>query len=85
MEVPAEGELERIINAALNGFFQDVHQRISDGLAPGVGACIDSLLVVPESVAVSAFEELKADPGKAGVENLQAEIEKLTRIRGWSE
>jgi TnpA family transposase len=81
VELPAEGELDRIINAALNGFFQDVHQRISDALAPDVRACIDSLLVVPESAAVSAFEVLKADPGKAGVENLQAEIEKLTRIR----
>jgi hypothetical protein len=81
VELPAEGELDRIINAALNGFFQDVHQRISDALAPDVRACIDSLPVVPESAAVSAFEVLKADPGKAGVENLQAGIEKLTRIR----
>jgi hypothetical protein len=81
VELPAEGALDRIINAALNGFFQDVHQRISDALAPDVRACIDSLLVVPESAAVSAFEVLKADPGKAGVENLQAGIEKLTRIR----
>ncbi|HEY5705832.1 MAG TPA: hypothetical protein VIS96_09685 [Terrimicrobiaceae bacterium] len=56
VELPAEGELDRIINAALNGFFQDVHQRISDTLAPDVRACIDSLLVVPESAAVSAFE-----------------------------
>ena len=64
VELPAEGELDRIINAALNGFFQDVHQRI-----PDVRACIDSLLVVPESAAVSAFEVLKTDPGKAGVEN----------------
>jgi hypothetical protein len=44
----------------LNGFFQDVHQRISDALAPDVRACIDSLLVVPELAAVSAFEVLKA-------------------------
>ena len=81
MELPAEGELERVVNAALNGFFQDVHRRISDALAPDVRAGIDSLLVVPESAAVSDFEGLKADPGKAGVDNLQAEIEKLTRIR----
>jgi hypothetical protein len=37
--------------------------------------------IVPESIAVSGFEGLKADPGKAGVDNLQAEIEKLRRIR----
>ena len=81
VELPAEGELERVVNAALNGFFQDIHRRISDALAPDVRAGIDALLVVPESASVSGFEGLKADPGKAGVDNLQAEIEKLTRIR----
>ena len=81
MELPAEGELERVVNAALNGFFQDIHRWISDALAPDVRDDIDALLVVPESAAVSGFEGLKADPGKAGVHNLQAEIEKLTRIR----
>ena len=81
MKLPTEGELERVINAALNGFFQDVHQRISDALAAEVRARIDSLLTVPESAAVSGFEKLKTDPGKAGVDNLQTEIEKLTKIR----
>jgi len=81
VELPAEDELERVVNAALNGFFQDIHRRISDELAPDVRAGIDALLVVPESAAVSGFEGLKTDPGKAGVDNLQAEIEKLTRIR----
>jgi hypothetical protein len=36
---------------------------------------------VPEPAAVSAFEGLKADPGKSGVDKFQAEIEKLTGIR----
>src|SRR6266404_2440014 len=27
VELPAEGELERVVNAALNGFFQDIHRR----------------------------------------------------------
>ena len=81
VEFPAEGELERVVNAALNGFFQDVHRGISDALAAEVQARIDSLLVVPESATVSGFEKLKTDPGKAGVDNLQTEIEKLTRIR----
>ena len=86
VELPAEGELERVVNAALNGFFQDIHRWISDALAPDVRAGIDALLVVPESAAVSGFEGLKADPGKAGVDNLQAEIEKLSedsRDWGW--
>ena len=79
--VSAEGELERVVNAALNRFFQDTHRWISDAFAADVRVGIDALLVVPESAAVSGFEGLKADPGKAGVHNLQAEIEKLTRIR----
>ena len=81
MELPAEGELERVVNAALNGFFQDIYRQISGALAPEARAGIDALLVVPESAAVSGFEGLKADPGKAGVDNLQAETEKLRRIR----
>src|ERR1700758_354972 len=34
VELPAEGELERVVNAALNGFFQDIYRWISDALAP---------------------------------------------------
>ena len=56
VELPAEGELERVVNAALNGFFQDIHRWISDALAPDVRASIDALLVVPGSAAVSGFE-----------------------------
>ena len=59
MELPAEGELERVINAALNGFFQDVHQRICDALAPEVRVCIDSLLVVHESAALAIAQDLR--------------------------
>ncbi|MBV9490864.1 MAG: Tn3 family transposase, partial [Verrucomicrobia bacterium] len=81
VELPAEGELQRVVNAALNGFFQDVHRRIADALGPEVCAGIDALLVVPESAMVSAFEGLKADPGKPGVDNFQVEIEKLKRVR----
>jgi Domain of unknown function (DUF4158) len=66
VELPAEGELERVVNAALNGFFQDMYRRISDALAPDVRAGIDALLAVPESAAVSGFEGLKADPGYPG-------------------
>jgi len=65
------------------GYVPDPTPKIPEevrALAPDVRAGIDALLVVPESAAVSGFEGLKADPGKAGVDNLQAEIEKLRRI-----
>lgn len=81
MELPAEGELQRVVNSALNGFFQDIQRRISDALATDIQTRIDSLLVVPDASAVSGFEELKADPGKPGVDNLQIEVQKLTNIR----
>src|SRR6516162_2988920 len=66
------------------GYVPDPTPKIPEevrALAPDVRAGIDALLVVPESAAVSGFEGLKADTGKAGVDNLQAEIEKLRRIR----
>jgi len=57
------------------GYVPDPTPKIPEevrALAPDVRAGIDALLVVPESAAVSGFEGLKADPGKAGVDNLQA-------------
>jgi TnpA family transposase len=81
VELPAEGELQRLVNSALNGFFQDIQRHICDALAAEVRTRIDALLTVPESAAISGFEELKADPGKLGVNNLQVEIRKLTNIR----
>ncbi len=81
VELPAEGELQRVVNSALNGFFQDVQRGISDVLAAEVRTRIDTLLVVPGAAAVSGFEELKTDPGKPGVDNLQIEIQKLMNIR----
>jgi hypothetical protein len=81
VELPAEGELHRLVNAALSAFFQDVHQRTAESVVASVRQRIDQLLIVPESAPNSVFESLKSDPGKAGVDNFQAEIEKLKLIR----
>ena len=81
VELPAEGELQRVVNSALNGFFHDIQQRISESLSAEVRTRIDDLLVVPDEAVVSGFEELKSDPGKPGVDNLQIEVRKLTIIR----
>jgi TnpA family transposase len=81
VELPAEGELERVVNAALSGFFQDIHQRIATAISPAVRQRMDSLLLVAEAKTVSFFETLKAEPGKPGVDNLQTEIAKLHAIR----
>jgi hypothetical protein len=73
VELPAEGELHRLVNAALSAFFQDVHQRTAESVVDSVRQRIDQLLIVPEAAPSSVFERLKSDPGKAGVEDLAGE------------
>jgi TnpA family transposase len=81
IELPSEGELRRLVNAALNGFYQDIHRQVAEVLSPEVRTSIDQLLVVSETETISRFERLKTDPGKSGVDNFQAEVEKLRVIR----
>ena len=81
VELPAERELQRVVDAALKGFFQDIHRRIAEAIPAEVRNRIDDLLVGPGSGVFSAFEQLKVDPGRPGVDNLQAEIAKLRAIR----
>jgi TnpA family transposase len=82
IELPAEMELRRLVNTALNGFFQDFYQRISARLSENVRAGIDRLLVVASEEAVSPFDKLKAAPAAPGVDNLKKEIEKLQQLHG---
>jgi TnpA family transposase len=81
VELPAERELQRVVDAALKGFFQDIHRRIAEAMPAEVRNRVDALLVGPGSGVFSAFEKLKVDPGRPGVDNLQAEIAKLRAIR----
>jgi hypothetical protein len=80
VELPAEQELQRIVDTALKGFFQDIHHRIAEGIRSEVRKRMNDLLVGPGSGVFSEFEKLKVDPGKPGVDNLQAEIDKLRAI-----
>ncbi len=81
IELPAEKEMLRIVNAALNSFFQDLYARISSRLPAIVCAGLDRLLIVPENELVSPFEKLKADPPASGVDNLKQEMTKLQQLR----
>ena len=81
IELPSEKELQRIVNAALNGFFSDVHQQMTHRLDGKIRKDIDELLIVPEGEAFSPFEKLKASAGRPGVKNLQKEITKLQQMR----
>jgi hypothetical protein len=81
IELPSEKELQRIVNAALNGFFSDVHHRVTQRLDDKTLENIDQLLIVPEGEAFSAFGKLKASARRPGVKNLQREITKLQQLR----
>jgi len=81
IELPAKGELERVVSAALNGFYQDVHRSIADGTSSAARTRIEELLKVIEPATVSVFEQIKSDPAKAGVDNLNVETGKLQIIR----
>jgi TnpA family transposase len=81
IELPTQSELERVVSAALNGFYQDVHRKVADGTPSDARTRIDELLKVIAPATVSVFEQLKSDPGKPGVDNLNVEIGKLHLIR----
>jgi hypothetical protein len=55
VELPAERKLQRVVDAALNGFFQDIHRRIAKAMPADVRTRIDALLVGPGSGNVSTM------------------------------
>ncbi|MDP6737002.1 MAG: DUF4158 domain-containing protein [Nitrospinaceae bacterium] len=81
IELPAESELTRIVDSALNGFFVDVHHLLSQQLSQTVRANCDNLLKVADNESASIFEWVKAPAGAPGVESLQKEITKLQALR----
>ena len=81
IELPAEQELQRIVRAALHGFFQDLYMRITTYLSQEVRTALDQLLLVIPGESQSRFEQLKAEPSAPGVKHLQEEIAKLQTLR----
>jgi len=57
IELPAEGELQRLVDSALHGFFQDIHQTLAEAIPSDVRSRIDHLLIVPAGRSVSPFED----------------------------
>ncbi len=80
LELPAEAELQRLVNAALNGYFYDLYEQMTAQLPLKVQTQLDELLVVPPDGAISHFESLKADAANPGVNNLEREISKLKTL-----
>lgn len=81
IELPAERELQRMVRAALYGFFQEVYNRVTARLSDTVRATLDTLLDVDPEGRQSAFGHLKAEPSAPGVKNLQQEVAKLQTLR----
>jgi TnpA family transposase len=81
VELPAEKELQRIVQAALHGFFHEVYQRVSARLSDAVRIALDQLLVVEARGTQSAFDALKAEPSRPGVKSLREEVTQLQRLR----
>ncbi len=76
VELPSKKELERIINAALNKFFQKINQKVTERLSEQSKRKLDKLLNI-ESDTFSDFDKLKAEARQAGINNLEKEIWKL--------
>jgi hypothetical protein len=72
LELPAEAELQRLVNAALNGYFYDLYEQITAQLPLEVQAQLDELLVVPPDGVISPFESIKADPANPGQTRLRS-------------
>jgi TnpA family transposase len=81
LELPAEHEFDRLVRAALHGFFQDLYERLTAQLPQDVRTALDQLLVVAPGEAQSPFDQLKAEPSAPGVKHLQQEIAKLHTLR----
>lgn len=81
IELPSEKELTRIVNTALNGYFLDIHQRLTNRLGEENCKKIDQLLRVPSDESFSLFQKLKASAGRSSMNGLKKEVNKLQKLR----
>lgn len=83
IEPPTQGRVDRLIAAAVRAFEDRFYQGVVDRLRPETLKRLDALLVTDDSKqGKSSLHELKADPGRIGLEGVLSEIEKLRRVRG---
>ena len=80
------GRIDRLLGTAQAAFERRFTTRIAARVAPPARVRLEQLLEegpVPdaEGRGVSFLSELKADPGRVGLETLLKEVEKLTRVR----
>ena len=77
---PSRPELERLIRSARREFETQFLEKITDALSAETASKLDASLA--EADATCGFHDLKADPGRAGLENLVRMAQRLTFLRG---
>jgi TnpA family transposase len=77
---PGGYRLDRILRSARAAHDDAALQRVANRLDAGMRERLDALLADDEGD--TGFARLAADPGRAGLESLLAEIAKLERLRG---
>ncbi len=81
IELPAEAECDRMVQAALRGFFHDLYACITARLSEAVRTTLDQLLTVGAGETQSMFDKLKAEPAAPGVKHLQDVCTTLQTLR----
>ncbi len=92
IEPPTPGRIERLIGSATRAFEERICQAVLNRVSPQTLERIDALLSTGRKDATaggvgssgsgrSSLHEIKADPGRAGLDNVLEEIEKLRCVR----
>ena len=80
LKLPAEQELQRIVRAALHGFFHDLYTRVTASSRKRRGHSLISSWWWRLAYS-RPFDQLKTEPSAPGVKNLQKEVTKLHTLR----
>ena len=76
---PAKAELDRLVRSQRRDFEAGLLDRLTDALSPAAVERLEASLLNAD--AACGFEDLKADPGRAGLENLVRMADRLKFIR----
>lgn len=90
IEPPTRDRVGRIVRAGINAYEERFYAATVSRLSPLTRTRLDALLLSPEgqdaeddnSSSPAAITALRADPGRASVNSMRAELTKLESIRG---
>lgn len=88
LEPPSPGRIGRLVRSAVHTYETQLFATTLAHLTPAQVAAVDALVgeperadVPPDDTLVVSFQDLRADPGRVGLDSLLDEIAKLRRIR----